>query len=196
MGDSDIKDTTEFEQNVSSGSARGIPIEVILKGMDQTQINTYLLKQYSRLSDQYDDLSANFKAVIGDIKAGNKNVVDRIEHILALMTSNMMFVKQMIQLENTSVTRLNDQEKVDAKLELQFSTVINKQNQFSQCIDNMNKNSKIILEEIEVLRANDIRNDKFKTKVTVIASICTVVVYWILSGINFGKIVEVVKSFR
>lgn len=188
-------DSSGFVKSLNDGIARGVPIESILKSMPQERINTYLLAQVERLSKQHDDLAEQFRTVITVVKAGNKNVTDRIEHILALMTSNMMFVKQMIQFESSSMDRLDDQEKTDAKLELQFSTVINRQNQFSQCIENMNKNSKALLEAIEELRANDVNNDKFKTKVTVIASLCAIVIYWIMSGLNLGKIMEFIQSF-
>ena len=188
-------DSSGFVKSLNDGIARGIPIESILKSMPQESINAYLLAQVESLSKQHDELAEQFRAVISAVKTGNKNVTDRIEHILALMTSNMMFVKQMIQFESSSLARLDDQEKTDAKLELQFSTVINRQNQFSQCIENMNKNSKALLEAIEELRANDVNNDKFKTKVTVIASLCAIVIYWIMSGLNLGKIMEFIESF-
>ena len=188
-------DSSGFVKSLNDGIARGVPIESILKSMPQERINAYLLAQVERLSKQHDDLAEQFRTVISAVKAGNKNVTDRIEHILALMTSNMMFVKQMIQFESSSMTRLDDQEKTDAKLELQFSTVINRQNQFSQCIENMNKNSKALLEAIEELRANDVNNDKFKTKVTVIASLCAIVIYWVMSGLNLGKIMEFIQNF-
>lgn len=187
-------DSSGFVKSLNDGIARGVPIESILKSMPQERINAYLLAQVERLSKQHDDLAEQFRTVISAVKVGNKNVTDRIEHILALMTSNMMFVKQMIQFESSSMARLDDQEKTDAKLELQFSTVINRQNQFSQCIENMNKNSKALLEAIEELRANDVNNDKFKTKVTVIASLCAIVIYWIMSGLNLGKIIEFIQS--
>jgi hypothetical protein len=187
-------DCSGFVKSLNDGIARGIPIESILKSMPQGCINAYLLGQVESLSKQHDELAEQFRTVISAVKVGNKNVTDRIEHILALMTSNMMFVKQMIQFESSSLARLDDQEKTDAKLELQFSTVINRQNQFSQCIENMNKNSKALLEAIEELRANDVNNDKFKTKVTVIASLCAIVIYWIMSGLNLGKIMEFIQS--
>ena len=181
--------TTDAVGNVKGSAHDDLPIEAIVRSMNQEEINRYLLTQYTKLNKQCDELSEQFREVISVVKNNNKSVTDRIEHILSLMTSNMMFVKQMIQLENSSLTRLDDQEKTDAKMELQLATALNRQNQFAQCIENMNKNSKAILSEIEDLRANDANNDKFKTKVTVIASLCTLVVYWLLSGLNLSNII-------
>lgn len=194
MGTSNTDASDKIPNSVNDGSAHDLPIGAILKGMNQDEINRYILSNFTRLNTQYEELSEQFREIASVIKSGNKNVTDRIEHILTLMTSNMMFVKQMIQLENSSLTRLDDQEKVDAKLELQFSTIINRQNQFAQCIENMNNNSKAILTEIEQLRANDINNDKFKTKVTLIASLCTVVVYWLISSLNLSNVAALISE--
>ena len=77
-------DSSGFVKSLNDGIARGIPIESILKSMPQECINTYLLAQVESLSKQHDELAEQFRAVISAVKTGNKNVTDRIEHILAL----------------------------------------------------------------------------------------------------------------
>lgn len=125
----------------------------------------------------------------------NADVVDRIDHILSLMTSHMMFIKQMISIEEKTSSRLDTQEKLNAKQELAFAGLIDRQNRFSQAVDNMNKNTKKIMEEIEYLRSKEVENDKFKSRMLLLGSIGSIVLYWLLSGNNLTKVLVFLNEY-
>ena len=92
MGTSNTDASDKIPNSVNDGSAQDLPIGAILKGMNQDEINRYILSNFTRLNTQYEELSEQFREIASVIKSGNKNVTDRIEHILTLMTSNMMLV--------------------------------------------------------------------------------------------------------
>ena len=186
---------SDFENIVKVGSEQGLPISAILQGMSNEQINEYLLSHCEKLQEQCDTLSAQYKEIASTMSKNNADVADRIDHILSLMTSHMMFIKQMITIEEKTSVRLDSQEKLNAKQELSFAGLIDRQNRFSQAIDNMNKNTKKIMEEIEYLRSKEVENDKFRSRMLLIGSIGSIVLYWLMSGNNLTKVLVFLNEF-
>ena len=186
---------SDFENIVKVGSEQGLPISAILQSMSNEQINEYLLSHCEKLQEQCDTLSAQYKEIASTMSKSNADVVDRIDHILSLMTSHMMFIKQMIEIEEKTSVRTDSQEKLNAKQELAFAGLIDRQNRFSQAVDNMNKNTKKIMEEIEYLRSKEVENDKFRSRMLLIGSIGSIVLYWLMSGNNLTKVLVFLNEF-
>lgn len=110
------------------------------------------------------------------------------------MTSNMAFIKQIVQIEDANNDKLLEQERINQKQELQFSSMMDKQNRFSQSLKNMDANTRAILKEIEQLKANDQKHDNFRFRVLAVASIVTGVVVWLMTGDNFAKLVIIINE--
>jgi len=187
--------SANFETAIKAGSESGIPIDVILKGMSNDDIHAFLMDHYEKLLKQCKDLTEQYKDVASTLDKNNKDVLDRIDHILSLMTSHMMYIKQMIQIEESSAQRLDDQEKLNARQELQFVSLVDRQNRFSQSVENMNSNTKEILKEIAYLRAKEVDNDKFKSRIILIGTIGSAILYWLMSGNNFSKMLVMLQDF-
>ena len=186
---------SEFEKNVKVGSEQGLPIRAILKNVPPEQVHEYLLSHCEKLQQQCNELATQYKEIASSMSKNNADMVDRIDHILTLMTSHMMFIKQMIVIEEKTSARLDSQEKLNAKQELSFAGVIDRQNRFAQSVDNMNKNTKKIMEEIEYLRSKEVDNDKFKSRILLLGSIGTAVLYWLMSGNNLTKVLVFLNEF-
>lgn len=175
--------------------SQGSTLEQALAGVDLKELYTFFDEQYSLLKDKYDSLSEQISSIANSLKRNDTEMVQRIERIMNLMTSNMSFIKQIIQIEEANNDKLAEQEKINMKQELQFSSLVEKQNRFSQSLKNMDTNTRAILQEIEVLKANDVSHDKFRYKIITIASVVTGIVVWLLTGDNLAKLVILVDQF-
>ena len=174
---------------------QGESLESILKEVDPAELYTFFTSQYQLLKDKYDSLAEQLQKVTTSFNRGDKDAIARIERIMNLMTSNMAFIKQIIQIEDVNNDKLVAQEKINQKQELQYASIIEKQNRFSQSLKNMDTNTRAILEEIENLKANDQKHDNFRFRVITIASIASGVVLWLLTGDNLAKLVIIVNQF-
>ena len=174
---------------------QGESLESILKEVDPAELYTFFTSQYQLLKDKYDSLAEQLQKVTTSFNRGDKDAIARIERIMNLMTSNMAFIKQIIQIEDVNNDKLVAQEKINQKQELQYASIIEKQNRFSQSLKNMDTNTRAILEEIENLKANDQKHDNFRFRVITIASIASGVVLWLLTGDNLAKLVIIINQF-
>lgn len=173
---------------------QGVSVEDLLKKMSPQEINDFLVSQYKFLSDKYDSIEEQFKSTSDIIRKGNDDTSQRMQRILSLMTANLAFMKQMIQLEDDSSDKLAEQERVNAKQELQFSSVIDRQNRFAQSLANMDKNSQAIIKEIEKLKEKCAEHDKFQIRVTTIVTLITGALAWLMTGDNFAKLIVFLNS--
>lgn len=189
MADDSISTSEDFAKHLHDGARQDLPIDVILKGMGQSEINTYLLTQYNVIEDQYNKLVEQYNTVLHDVKRGNKELIGRIEHILSLMSANMAFIKQLVTLVDTSTARLDEQEKLNTKQELSFASIVDKQNQLSQCLTNMNNNSIAIVKTMEELKTKVNEHDKFNSKIAILLSIGTMLFAWLMTGNNFSQLI-------
>ena len=184
----------DFVKQITLGSDQGLPMDKVLKHLGQEEINAYVLSEYGRLCNLYNELVNQYKTVIDHAKHNNKELTDRIEHILSLMSTNMAFIKQLVQITDVTTTRLNEQEKINSKQELGLANLVVKQNQFAQCIANANKNSVAICKALEGLRTKVNEHDKFNSKIAILLSIGTVVVGWLMYGNNFSQILVLINK--
>ena len=174
---------------------QGESLDAILKEVDSKELCSFFQQQYNLLQDKYASLSEQLQKVTELLERKDKDAIARIERIMNLMTSNMAFIKQIIQIEDVNNDKLLAQEKLNQKQELQYASIIEKQSRFSQSLKNMDTNTRAILEEIENLKANDQKHDNFKFKVVTIASIAAGIVLWLMTGDNLTKLMIIVNEF-
>lgn len=185
------EDAVNLAQNLVQ---QGISVEQLLKGMNPEEINKFLVSQYNLLNEKYEELKRQLTELQGDLKDEEQNTAQRIERILALMTSNMAFIKQMIQIEDVNNDKLVEQEKINNRQELQVASLIERQNRFAVGMSTMDKNFKTIMSEIQKLKAKDVEHDKFQWKVTVLAGVAISVFVWLMTGDNLAKLTVLLVS--
>ena len=173
---------------------QGDTLEQALNGVDPKDLYLFFTQQYQLLSGKYESLTEQLNKVTTLFSRGDKDAIARIERIMNLMTSNMAFIKQIVQIEDANNDKLLEQERINQKQELQFSSMMDKQNRFSQSLKNMDANTRAILKEIEQLKANDQKHDNFRFRVLAVASIVTGVVVWLMTGDNFAKLVIIINE--
>lgn len=173
---------------VSDFSHQGISVDQILKGMTQLDVNTFLISQYHTLEERYESLEKQLKKLESLLKSDHRETAQRIERILALMTSNLSFIKQMIQLEDANNDKFTDQEKLNNRQELQVASLIERQNQLAVSLATMDKNNHTIMDEIAKLKTKDIEHDQFKFKVMTVASVVSAILFWLMTGDNLAKL--------
>lgn len=188
MADDSISTSEAFAARLHDGAKKGLPIDVVLKGMGQSEVNSYLFLQYDLIEDQYNKLVEQYNTVLHDVKKGNKELIGRIEHILSLMSANMAFIKQLVALIDTSTARLDEQEKINTRQELSLASFVDKQNQLSQCLTNMNANSVAIVKTIDEIKTKLNEHDKFNSKIAILLSIGALLVTWLMTGNNFSQL--------
>lgn len=186
------EDAISLVENLTS---QGVSVDAILKGMKPDAIHTFLVNQYNLLHEKYESMEEQLRKIEEDIQKDNQETTQRIERILALMTSNLTFIKQMIQLEGVNNDKLTDQEKINNRQELQMANLIDRQNRFAVSLTAMDKNNKTIMSEIEKLKAKDVEHDKFQVKVMTVASIIMAVITWLMTGDNLAKLTVFLVNF-
>lgn len=182
------KSGADTAQLVHDLSSQGISVEQVLKGMEPQKIYTFLIGQYNMLSERYTSIEQQLRRLEALVKSDSKETTQRIERILALMTSNLTFIKQMIQLEDVDNDKLVEQEKVSNRQDLQVATLIERQNRYAVSLATMDKNNHTIMEEIAKLKEKDVEHDKFHIKVMTIASVVSGIAIWLLTGDNLAKL--------
>lgn len=182
------KSGADTAQLVHDLSSQGISVEQVLKGMEPQKIYTFLIGQYNMLSERYTSIEQQLRRLETLVKSDSKETTQRIERILALMTSNLTFIKQMIQLEDVDNDKLVEQEKVSNRQDLQVATLIERQNRYAVSLATMDKNNHTIMEEIAKLKEKDVEYDKFHIKVMTIASVVSGIAIWLLTGDNLAKL--------
>lgn len=187
-GKSPEKSGADTAQLVHDLSSQGISVEQVLKGMEPQQIYAFLISQYNMLAERYTSMEQQLRNLESLVKSDSKETTQRIERILALMTSNLTFIKQMIQLEDVNNDKLVEQEKVNNRQELQVATLIERQNRYAVSLATMDKNNHTIMEEIAKLKEKDVEHDKFQVKVMTIASVISGIAIWLLTGDNLAKL--------
>ena len=156
--------------------------------MEPQKIYTFLIGQYNMLSERYTSIEQQLRRLETLVKSDSKETTQRIERILALMTSNLTFIKQMIQLEDVDNDKLVEQEKVSNRQDLQVATLIERQNRYAVSLATMDKNNHTIMEEIAKLKEKGVEHDKFHIKVMTIASVVSGIAIWLLTGDNLAKL--------
>ena len=182
------KSGADTAQLVHDLSSQGISVEQVLKGMEPQKIYTFLIGQYNMLSERYTSIEQQLRRLETLVKSDSKETTQRIERILALMTSNLTFIKQMIQLEDVDNDKLVEQEKVSNRQDLQVATLIERQNRYAVSLATMDKNNHTIMEEIAKLKEKGVEHDKFHIKVMTIASVVSGIAIWLLTGDNLAKL--------
>lgn len=169
-------------------SKQGVSVDDIIKGMQPDAIHSFLIKQYNLLSDKYITMEEQLRHLESALHNDNGNTNQRIERILALMTSNLAFIKQIIQIEDDTNGKIADQEKVNNHQELQISGLIDRQNRLVSSLNALNTNNTTIMNEIEKLKAKDVDHDKFQIKVISITSVIIAIITWLATGDNLAKL--------
>ena len=182
------KSGADTAQLVHDLSSQGISVDQVLKGMEPQQIYAFLIGQYNMLSERYTSIEQQLRRLETLAKSDSKETTQRIERILALMTSNLTFIKQMIQLEDVNNDKLVEQEKVSNRQDLQVATLIERQNRYAVSLATMDKNNHTIMEEIAKLKEKEVEHDKFHIKVMTIASVVSGIAIWLLTGDNLAKL--------
>ena len=194
-GDKDPENTGEnVLDSIQKKLKQGDTLEQALNGVDPKDLYLFFTQQYQLLSGKYDSLIEQLNKATTLFSRGDKDAISRIERIMNLMTSNMAFIKQIVQIEDVNNDKLLEQERINQKQELQFSSMMDRQNRFAQSLKNMDANTRAILKEIEQLKANDRKHDNFRFRVLAVASIVTGVVVWLMTGDNFAKLVIIVNE--
>lgn len=194
-GDKDPENTGEnVLDSIQKKLKQGDTLEQALNGVDPKDLYLFFTQQYQLLSGKYDSLIEQLNKATTLFSRGDKDAISRIERIMNLMTSNMAFIKQIVQIEDANNDKLLEQERINQKQELQFSSMMDRQNRFAQSLKNMDANTRAILKEIEQLKANDRKHDNFRFRVLAVASIVTGVVVWLMTGDNFAKLVIIVNE--
>lgn len=194
-GDKNPENTGEnVFDSIQKKLKQGDTLEHALNGVDPADLYLFFTQQYQLLSGKYDSLIEQLNKATTLFSRGDKDAISRIERIMNLMTSNMAFIKQIVQIEDANNDKLLEQERINQKQELQFSSMMDKQNRFAQSLKNMDANTRAILKEIEQLKANDRKHDNFRFRVLAVASIVTGVVVWLMTGDNFAKLVIIVNE--
>lgn len=179
---------------VSDFSHQGISVDQLLKGMSQPDVISFLISQYNTLKERYEGLEQQLKKLESLLKSDHRETAQRIERILALMTSNLTFIKQMIQLEDANNDKLTEQEKLNNRQELQAASFIERQNQLSVSLATMDKNNHIIMDEIAKLKTKDLEHDQFEFKVMTVASVVSAIIFWLMTGDNLAKLTVFLSS--
>lgn len=182
------KSGADTAQLVHDLSSQGISVDQVLKGMEPQQIYAFLIGQYNMLSERYTSIEQQLRRLETLAKSDSKETTQRIERILALMTSNLTFIKQMIQLEDVNNDKLVEQEKVSNRQDLQVATLIERQNRYAVSLATMDKNNHTIMEEIAKLKEKEVEHDKFHIKVMTIVSVVSGIAIWLLTGDNLAKL--------
>jgi len=186
------EDALSVLQNMTS---QGIPVDKVLESMEPTDVMKFLMGQYNLLNQHYQSLEEQLKQLKELVKDDEKDTSHRIERILTLMTSNMAYIKQMIQIEDINNEKLTEQEKINAKQELQFSGLMDRQNKFAISLANFDNNTKAILKELGKLKAKTIQHDQFNLRLVTIGSITIGVGAWLLTGDNLAKLIVALQQF-
>lgn len=146
------------------------------------------------MNERYTSIEDQLKQLRDLVKDDEKDINQRIERILSLMTSNMTFIKQMIQIEDTDNEKLTEQEKINARQELQFAGLVDRQNRFSMSLVSIDNNTKAILAELGKLKAKSIQHDQFHIKLAVIGTVVLSIGAWLLAGDNLTKLIVALKQ--
>ena len=168
---------------------QGISVEQLLKGMNRTEINSFLISQYNILKSSYESLKAQFTELKNCVKSDKQETQQRIERILALMTANTTFIKQMIQLVDLNNEKITEQEKIINSQEFKVSSLIDRQNRYATSLTTMDQNFRTIMKEIQKLKDKDIEHDKFQFKVMFVVSVASGAFFWLVSGDNLAKLI-------
>ena len=159
-------------------------------GMTPEQLSMVLQNHTQYLEEKCNGLKQQLHDLKTQVYSDNDSVIQRIERILALMTSQMSLIKQMVELVDNFGDRLTSQEQFKMKHELEYIGIVERQNRFAKSLQNMAQNSHEIFIELEEIKDHVNEHDKFQWKLTISVSVGAAVIAWLLTGDNFAKLLR------
>ena len=167
---------------------KGVEFSQAIKELGSENLKLYLNGQYDFLLKHCNRIQDQLNELRNKVDSNNVNLVRRVEKILTQMTSYMAIIKQMVDIVASYGERLTEQEKAQAKQELEYASLVERQNRFAISLAKLEKNGREIVEEVEDVKQKEEDHGKLEWKLFSIVSIGVAIVAWLLTGDNFAKI--------
>lgn len=158
------------------------------------QFRMMVAHQYAFLDDQCKRLQEQLSDLKDKLADQNDGIVQRIERILALMTTHMACLKQVIELVDNFGDRLAVTEKADMRRDMEYTSIVERQNKFSEALSAFTANSNKIYSELEDLKRRTDDHDKFQFKATLVGTIIMTIIVWLMTGNNFTSLLNNLKE--
>lgn len=162
--------------------------------MTAEEIREFVQSQSALLEEKGVALQQQLIDLKKQIYSDNDSTIQRIERVLALMNTQMALIKQMVELVDNFGDRLHEQEEFRTKHELEYIGVVERQNRFAANMQNMVENSKQIFIELEEIKAQQDKHDKFQWRFAVIFAIGSSVIFWLVTGDHFANLLQLLST--
>lgn len=171
------------------------PFDEAVKGLGIDAIRTMLFEKYNFLYNGYQNITEQLNKVANKASEDNLALTQRVEKLLSLMSNHMIFIRQMVELLDDYGGRLNGVEKDSNKYKTECMLIVERMNRMTDNYTKFETNTKTIFEEIEKLKVRQDASEKFRWKLTILATISTSIIAWLLIGDNFAKLVNAIQYF-
>ena len=153
-----------------------------------------ILDKFSVYDQGRKNIESQLAALREKVSKDNSDLVHRVDRLIALMTNNAVFIRQMIDLLDNYGEKLSLYEKDAVKHQMEYTAVVERMNRMANNFAKLENNQREIVGELECLKQRQDDDDKFKWKLITITGLIGALIGWLCMSDNLKNVIIVVQK--
>ena len=196
MEDTEPKDPSKIEQHEDplTKALRSMPLNEAVSKLGADVLKEALLDKFAVLDQGRISIEEQLTALKAQMSKENSDLAHRVDKLISLMTNNVVFIRQMIDLLDDYGNKLSKYEKDAAKHQMEYAAVVDRMNRMATNFVKLENNQKEIVEEVEGLKSRQDGDDKFKWKLISIMTLVGTIVGWMCMSDHLKQFIVVMQK--
>ena len=182
------------EDDPLTKALRSMNIQQAVDSFGMDAIKNAILDKFSVYDQGRKIIEGQLAALREKVSKDNIDLVHRVDRLIALMTNNAAFIRQMIDLLDNYGEKLSAYEKDAVKHQLEYAAVVDKMNRMANNFAKLENNQHEIVKEMECLKERQDEDDKFRWKLITIVSIVGGLLGWLCMSDNLKNFIIFIQK--
>ena len=184
----------EIPDDPLTTALRSMSFQQAVDSLGMDAIKNAILDKFTVYDQGRKNIEGQLAALREKVSKDNIELVHRVDRLIALMTNNAAFIRQMIDLLDNYGEKLAAYEKDAIKHQMEYAAVVERMNRMANSFAKLENNQREIVEEMEGLIQRQDEDDKFKWKLITIVSIVGGLLGWLCMSDNLKNFIIFVQK--
>ena len=196
MEDTEPKDQSKIEQHEDplTKALRSMHLNEAVSKLGADVLKEALMDKFAVLDQGRISIEEQLTALKAQMSKENSDLAHRVDKLISLMTNNVVFIRQMIDLLDDYGNKLSKYEKDAAKHQMEYAAVVDRMNRMATNFVKLENNQKEIVEEVEGLKSRQDEDDKFKWKLISIMTLVGTIAGWMCMSDHLKQFIVVMQK--
>lgn len=182
------------EDDPLTKALRSMSLHQVVDSFGADALKNAILDKFSVYDQGRKNIENQLASLREKVSKDNIDLVHRVDRLIALMTNNAVFIRQMIDLLDNYGDKLSKYEKDAVKHQMEYAAVVERMNRMAKNFAKLETNQREIVDELECLKQRQDDDDKFKWKLITITGLIGALIGWLCMSDNLKNVIIVVQK--